>query len=70
MQESRKKERTKRYRNRIRIGIMLISLSLLLSLIGYFIIGSVVFFVGFFIPVGAIYLFAGWWEKRELEKAN
>lgn len=69
MQKKRKADREKRYKNRIRIGLMLIGISLLLSIAGYFIIGSLVFFMGFFIPVGAIYLFAGWWEKKELEKA-
>lgn len=68
MDPKRRKERKARYQNRIRIGIILLSLFVLLAVTAYFITGYLVWPAGFFIVVGGAYLGAGLWEKRELER--
>ena len=68
MDEERRRVREKRYRNRIRIGLVLTGLFLAVTIAGWVINGVVLVVSSFFIPVGLAYLLAGLWEKRELNR--
>lgn len=67
MDEERRKQRARRMRNRLRIGYILLALSLVLGIITWFITGYFVLYAFFLVPVGAAYLIAGLWERRELK---
>lgn len=70
MQSQRRKTRLKRAASRIRIGVILLGLFVVVSVVAFTTHGIMLWPAGFFVLVGGAYLVAGLWENHELKRKS